>query len=304
MYMSEDVNDIGKMDDPASYKEVMKSQNSLNWREAIEEELRSMRSNDVCDLVEISDGAKRVGCKWVYKIKYDSKGKIERFNVRLIAKVFAQREGIDYTKTLSHVFKKDSFRIMMALVAHYDLDLHQMDVKTAFLNGDLQENVYMAQPEGFAIEGKEHMWCRLKKFIYELKQVSRQWYLRFDEVIKKFGFVKNQVDNCIYFKIKGTMFIILILYVYDILLASSDKNLLYDIEGFFSSNSDMKDIGDASYVLGIEIHRHRTKGMHGLSQKAYIDKVLKRYNMHDCSNTHVPFVKGDKLGSLKIQGIN
>jgi hypothetical protein len=116
-----------------------------------------MRSNDVCDLVEISDGAKRVGCKWVYKIKYDSKGKIERFNVRLIAKVFAQREGIDYTKTLSHVFKKDSFRIMMALVAHYDLDLHQMNVKTAFLNGDLQENVYMAQPEGFAIEGKEHM---------------------------------------------------------------------------------------------------------------------------------------------------
>jgi hypothetical protein len=178
-----------------------------------------MRSNDVCDLVEISDGAKRVGCKWVYKIKYDSKGKIERFNVRLIAKVFAQREGIDYTKTLSHVFKKDSFRIMMTLVAHYDLELHQMDVKTVFLNGDLQESVYMAQPKGFIIEGKEHMKYKQNKSIYGLKEASRQWYLKFDEVVKKFGFVKNQVDNCIYIKIKEHMFIILVLYVDDITLA-------------------------------------------------------------------------------------
>jgi hypothetical protein len=137
--MSEDVNDIGKMDDPASYKEAMKSENSLKWREAMEEEPRSMSSNDVWDLVEIPDGAKRVGCKWVYKIKYDSKGKIERFKVRLVAKGFTQTEGIDYTVTFSLVSKKDSFRIVMTLVAHYDLELYQMDFKTAFLNGDLQK---------------------------------------------------------------------------------------------------------------------------------------------------------------------
>jgi hypothetical protein len=167
--MSEDVNDIGKMDDPASYKESMKNENLLKWHEAMEEELRSLSSNDVWDLVEISDGVKRVGCKYVYKTKYDSKGKIKRFKTRLVAKGFTQREGIDYTENFSPVSKKDSFRIVMALVAHYDLELHQMDVKTVFLNGELQEIVYMAQSKGFAIEGKEHMRCRLKKFIYGLK---------------------------------------------------------------------------------------------------------------------------------------
>jgi hypothetical protein len=140
----------------------------------MEEEFRFMSSNDIWDLVEIPDGAKRVGYKWVYKTKYDSKGKIERFKARLVAKGFTQREGIDYTETFSPVSKKDSFIIVMALVAHYDLELHQMDVKTTFLNGALQENVYMAQPEGFAIEGKEHMRCKLKKSIYGLKQASRQ----------------------------------------------------------------------------------------------------------------------------------
>jgi hypothetical protein len=135
--MSEDVNDRGKMDDPTSYKEAIKGENSLKWCEAMEEELRSMSSNDVWDLVEISDGAKRVGCKCVYKTKYDSKGKIERFKARLVAKGFTQREGIDYTETFSSVSKKNSFRIVMALVAHYDLELHQMDVKTTFLNGTL-----------------------------------------------------------------------------------------------------------------------------------------------------------------------
>jgi hypothetical protein len=209
-------------------------------------------------------------------MKYDSKGKIKRFKARLIAKGFTQRGGIDYIETFSAVSKKDSFRIVMTLVAHYDLVLYQMDVKTVFLNGDLQESVYMAQPEGFAIEGKEHMGCRLKKSIYGLKQVSRQWYLKFDEVITKFGFIENQVYNCLYIKIKGNMFIILVLYVDDILLASSDKNLLCETKGFILSNFNIKDLGDASYILGIEIHRDRTRGMLSLSQKAYIEKVLRR----------------------------
>jgi hypothetical protein len=132
-------------------KEAMMSENSKKWLEAMEDELSSMSSNGVWDLVEIPDGAKRVGCKWVYKTKYDSKGKVERFKARLVAKCFTQRKGIDYTETFSPVSKKDSFQIVMVLVAHYDLELHQMDVKTAFLNGGLQENVYMAQPEGFVI---------------------------------------------------------------------------------------------------------------------------------------------------------
>jgi len=153
----------------------------------------------------------------------------------------------------------------------------------------------MARPEGFVIEGKEQLGCKLKKSIYGLKQAFRQWYLKFDEVIKKSGFIENVVDNCIYIKIKGSSFIILVLYVDDILLASSDKNLFYETKGFLSSNFDMKDLGDASYVLGIEIHRDRSKGALGLSRKAYIEKVLKRYNMHKCSSTTALVAKGDKF---------
>ena len=137
---------------------------------------------------------------------------------------------IDYNETFSLVSCKDSFRIIMALVAHYDLELHQIDVKTAFLNGDLNENVYIAQLKGFVVEGKERMGCRLRKSIYRLKQASRQWYLKFDETIRKFGFKENEEDNCIYAKFKSGRFIFLILYVDDILLASSDVSLLLETE--------------------------------------------------------------------------
>jgi hypothetical protein len=175
-----------------------------------------------------------------------------------------------------------------------------MDVKTTFLNGNLQENVYMAQLEGFAVEGKKHMGCKLNKSLYGLKQASRQWYIKFDEVIRSFGFSENKVDNCIYVKFKGKDFTILVLYVNDILLASSDKNMLYETKSFLSSNFGMKDLGDGSYVLGIEIHQDRTKDILGLSQKSYIDRVLKRYNMYDkCSTTPSPIVKGNKLGTFQ-----
>ncbi|WVZ83837.1 hypothetical protein U9M48_030935 [Paspalum notatum var. saurae] len=260
-YISED---MGKADAPTSFKEailVKTSDNSSKWLAVMKDELKSMSTNDVWDLVEIPDGVKQVGCKWVYKTKYDSKGKVEKFKARLVAKGFVQREGIDYNETFSPVSTKDSFRIVMALVANYNLELHQMDVKTAFLNGDLNENVYITQTEGFVVEGKEHMGCRLKKSIYGLKQSSKQWYLKFDEVIKNFGFAENKVDNCIYIKVKGGKMIILVLYVDDVLLACNDNHMLHETKRFLSSKFDMKDIGKASYVLGIEIHRDRSNGV-------------------------------------------
>ena len=286
-------------DDPTSFEEAMRSENSSKWLEAMEEEMRSMKANKVWDLEIIPKGAKTVGCKWVYKTKLDSQGNVERYKARLVAKGFTQREGIDYNETFSPVSCKDSFRIIMALVAHYDLELHQMDVKTAFLNGDLEENVYMAQPKGFVMEGNERMGCRLKKSIYGLKQASRQWYLKFDSTIRKFGFKENVEDNCVYAKFKDGKFIFLILYVDDILLASSDVSLLLETKKFLSSNFDMKDLGEASFVLGIEIHRDRNKGILGLSQKTYIEKVLKKFGMHKCSPSPAPIVKGDRYGDFQ-----
>ena len=215
----------------------MKSANSSKWFAAMEDEMRSMSTNKVWDLEEIPKGVKTVGCKWVYKMKCDAKGNIERYKTRLVAKSFTQRKGIDYNETFSPVSCKDSFRIIMVLVAYYDLELYQMDVKTSFLIGDLYEDVYKAQLKGFVVEGQENLGCHLKKSIYGLKQASRQWYLKFDETIRKFGFKENEEDNCIYAKFKNGKFIFLILYVDDILLAGSDVNLLLETKNFFVSRS-------------------------------------------------------------------
>lgn len=127
---------------------------------------------------------------------------MERHKARLVAKGYNQKEGIDFNETFSPVSIKDVFRVIMALVAHYNLELHQMDVKTAFLNGSLLKEIYMLQPDGFLDDKKKV--CKLQKSIYGLKQASRQWYLKFDEVITKFGFEENKLDECIYYKVTGS----------------------------------------------------------------------------------------------------
>ena len=130
----------------------------------------------------------------------------------------------------------------MALVAHFDLELHQMNVKITFLNGDLHEEVYMDQHKGFQDKGKEHMVCKLKKSIYGLKQASRQWYLKFHEILITFGFKENLVDQCIYLKISGSKICIIVLYVDDMLLASNNMGMILETKQFLSKNFDMKDL--------------------------------------------------------------
>jgi len=295
VYLQESDYNIEADNDPETFSQAMSSKESNLWHDAMKEEMNSMASNKVWDLVKLPGGVKAIGCKWVFKTKRDSQGNIERYKARLVAKGFTQREGIDYTETFSPVSKKDSFRVIMALVAHFNFELHQMDVKTAFLNGSLEEEVYMKQPEGFYSSEGENLVCKLNKSIYGLKQASRQWYLKFHEVITSFGFEENIMDQCIYQKVSGSHICFLVLYVDDILLATNDKGMLYDVKQFLSRNFDMKDMGEASYVIGIKIHRDRNRGILGLSQEAYINKVLERFNMKNCSPSVAPIVKGDKF---------
>ena len=295
VYLQETDYMSGLNQDPISFSEAMSRTDSEKWSDAMKDELNSMANNQVWDLVELPEGFRAVGCKWVYKTKTDASGNIERYKARLVAKGFLQKEGIDYHDTFSPVSKNDSLRIIMALVAHFYLELHQMDVKTAFLNGELEEEVYMTQPEGFISEKGNNLVCKLKKSIYGLKQASRQWYMKFHNIITSFGFEENIVDQCIYIKVSGSKFTFLVLYVDDILLASNNFGLIRETKRFLSQNFDMKDIGEASYVLGIEIHRDRSKKILGLSQKAYINKILERFNMRNCSGSIAPIVKGDKF---------
>lgn len=222
--------DIGINEDPGSYSQAINSAESDKWINDMKDKLKSTKQNNVWDLIELLKNCKRVGCKWVFKTKCDSKGNIEIYKARLVAKGYTKKGGIDYKETFSPVSKKDSLRIIMALVAHYELELHQIDVKTTFLNGDLEEEVYMDQPEGFSTEGESQMVCKLKKSIYGLKQASRQWYIKFNTIITSFGFKENTVDRCIYQKISGSKFLFLVMYVNDILLAANDLGIMYEIK--------------------------------------------------------------------------
>ena len=201
-------------------------------------ELKSMVHNEVRDLVELLEGHLKVGCKWVFNTKCDSHGNLECYKVRLVAKGFTKKDGINYKETFSPVSKKYSFRIIMALMAHYDLELHQMDVKTVFLNGNLNEEVYMDQPIGFIEKGK-NIWCvNLRSQYTNLNKVPD------NDTITSFGFKENIVNRCTYLKISGSKFIYLILYIDDILFATNDLGLLHQNKEFLSKNFEMKDMGE------------------------------------------------------------
>ena len=298
VYLNEAEHIVGDDDDPISFNQAVSSDRSNLWYAAMEEELHSMHKNDVWTLVPNDQlVTKVIGCKWVYKAKRDSQGQIDKHNARLVAKGFTQREGFDYNETFSPVSTKDSMRVILALTTHFDLELHQMDVKTAFLNGDLEEDIYMAQPPGFFERGKESLVCKLNKSIYGLKQASRQWNRKFDQVMTAAGFQENKMDECVYLKVSDSRFIFLVLYVDDIMLASSDVSLLHATKRMLTENFDVKDLGEAQFVLGIEIIRDRNRIVLGLSQKQYIDRVIRRYNMEKCSSREMPIGKGDKMSA-------
>jgi Reverse transcriptase (RNA-dependent DNA polymerase) len=220
VFLQEKKFNIGMMeDDPLTLRQALESVNSHKWTKAMDEEIKSMYDNKVWDIVPLPESVKAIGCKWIFKTKKDSEGNVERYKTRLVAKRFIQKEGIDFTKTFSPMSTKDSFRIIMALVTHFDLELHQMNVKIAFLNGDIDEYIYMSQPPNYESDDSKQIFYKLKKSIYRLKQLSRRWYFKFHQVIISLGFEPNLVDECIYHKFSGSKFIFLVLYVDDILLA-------------------------------------------------------------------------------------
>ena len=282
-------------DEPSSFEEAVSCPAKDKWISAMNEELESMKINQVWELVDLPTGRRAIGNKWVLKIKQKADGSIERYKARLVAKGFTQQEGIDYEETFSPVVRFTSIRLILALVAGLDLELHQMDVKTAFLNGELDEEIYMDQPTGFVKEGNEHKVCKLLKSIYGLKQSSRQWYFRFQEVVLSNGFTMIDEDNCVYTKRSKGQFIIMSLYVDDILIAGNDKQFVMEIKAWLSSNFEMKDMGEATYILGVKISRDRSRKLLSLSQETYIKKILERFSMQDCKSFDTPISKCDTL---------
>ncbi|GJX77885.1 retrotransposon protein, putative, ty1-copia subclass [Tanacetum coccineum] len=200
-------------------------------------------------------------------------------------------------RTSRVIAKIKSIRIMLAIVAFHDYEIWQMDVKTAFLNGKLTEDVFMAQPEGFENAKYPKRVCKLQKAIYGLKQASRSWNLCFHEKVTQFGFSRSEDESCIYVKISGSIVVFLVLYVDDILHIGNDIPILQSVKDWLGKCFVMKDLGDAAYILGIKIYRDMSKRLIGLSQDTYLDKILKRFKMDNSKKGNLPLHDGIKISS-------
>ncbi|CAJ2678716.1 unnamed protein product [Trifolium pratense] len=267
--------------EPKNFREASESIDSQDWLKAMNEEMLSLEKNQTWKLVPLPKNKRVVGSKWVFKRKEGIPGvEAPRYKARLVAKGFTQVEGIDYNEIFSPVVKHCSIRVLMTIVNMYDLELEQMDVKTAFLHGELEETIYMQQPEGFVKDNSKV--CLLKKSLYGLKQSPRQWYRRFDDFLLKTGFVRSNYDSCVYMMKRNEKVILyLLLYVDDILMASSDKQEIQQLKEKLNGEFEMKDLGNAKRILGMDILRDRSKGELFLSQHDYLKKVVERFRMTD-----------------------
>ena len=212
------------IEEPKTVAEAMRSKYWIYWKKAMKEEIDSLAKNNTWLVVDKPGRKKIVGCKWIFKYKEGIPGvEPPRFKARLVAKGFTQIEGIDYNEIFSPVVKHVSIRLLLSMVVNCDMELEQLDVKTTFLHGTLDEEIYMSQPEGFIRKGDESKVCLLKKSLYGLKQSPRQWNQRFDEFMKRLGYTQSIHDPCVYFKGKTLEEkVFLLLYVDDMLVASKD----------------------------------------------------------------------------------
>nr|GEU66677.1 zinc finger, CCHC-type [Tanacetum cinerariifolium] len=280
-------------EDPSTLSEAMASRGVVFWKEAVQSEIDSIVHNDTWELTDLPPECKALGCKWILKRKMKVDGNIDKYKARLIIQGFRQKEGINFFDTYAHVARISTIRMLLALAAIHDLVIHQMDVKAAFLNGDLDEEIYMKQLEGFVTPGHESKVCKLKKSLYGLKQTPKQWHQKFDNVVLSNGFSLNQVGKCVYSKFNASdKGVIICLYVDDMLIFGTDQDQVNKTKEFLSSKFDMKDLGEAEVIFGIRIKR----GNNGISifQSHYIEKIPTKFNFANCSPvyTHVdPTVK-------------
>ncbi|KAE8703963.1 hypothetical protein F3Y22_tig00110462pilonHSYRG00425 [Hibiscus syriacus] len=244
--------------EPSTYQEAINNSDASLWMMAIQEEIEALHKNNTWDLVPLPQGRKPIGNKWVFKIKRNGDDQVERYRARLVVKGYAQKEGIDFNEIFSPVVRLTTVRVVLAMCTTLDLHLEKLDVKTSFLHGNLEEEIYMLQPKGFEEKEKKNLVCMLNKSLYGLKQVPRCWYKRFDSFIMCLGYNRLNAYPCAYFKRSGDNdFVILLLYVDDMLVAGPNKDHIEELKAQLAREFEMKDLGSANKILGMQIHRDR-----------------------------------------------
>jgi hypothetical protein len=231
-------------DEPSCYQEAVKVSNTDKWKEAMKDEMNALAKNATWDLVELPRNRKILGCKWVYKLKKGVDNKVQRYKERLVAKGYSQKEGIDFHEIFSRVVKIVLIQSVLALDALLDLELEQLDVKTAFLHGDLDEEIYMEQLEGLVQNRNKKFVCRIHKSLYSLRQMPRKWYKKFDSFMVRHNYTRSEYDHCVNFKkFNNGIFIILVLYVEDMILARKIITEINRLKDQMAKTFDMKYLG-------------------------------------------------------------
>lgn len=278
--------------DPTTFEEAIK--NTI-WRLAMDEEIKSIERNQTWNLTELPVGAKKIGVKWIYKTKLNELGEVDKFKARLVVKGYSQQQGIDYQEVFAPVARMDTLRMIIAFAAASGWKLYQLDVKSAFLYGELEEDVFVEQPLGYEKTGNENILYKLKKALYGLKQAPRAWFSRIESYLLKEGFESSPSEQTLFIKRKESKTLIVSIYVDDLLFTSNDEEMLYEFKCSMRREFDMTDLGEMRFFLGIEVLQ-RSDGIF-ICQRKYANEVLSRFGMTNSNFVCNPIVPGQKVTS-------
>jgi hypothetical protein len=277
-------------DEPRSVEEALEEE---CWKKAMEAEMQSILQNQTWTLSELPKDHKAIGPKWVFKVKKDPAGNIVKHKARLVAKGYAQIQGIDYDEVFAPVARLETMRLLLVLAAQGEWEVHHMDVKSTFLNGDLQEEVYVQQPPGFSDPRAKGRVLKLKKALYGLKQAPRAWNARLDQELYKLGFVRSMEENAVYRRGSGLSLLIVGVYVDDLIICGPNNRMISTFKEQMKKSFNMSDLGLLSYYLGLEV-KQKT-GEITISQSAYAEKILETSGMKGCNSVDTPMEQHLKL---------
>jgi len=274
-----------------TFEEAVKSE---KWKQAMNQEMQAIERNDTWELIVLPSGSKTIGVKWVFKTKVNENREVDKYKARLVAKGYCQQYGIDYAEVFALVACLDTIRIVISLAAQHNWVIYQLDVKSAFLHGEINEEVFVDQPPGYEQKGHESKVYRLKKALYGLKQAPRAWYSRIEAYFIKEGFIKCPYEHTLFIRtVDGGKILIVCLYVDDLIFTGNDPMLFEQLKNSMMTEFDMTDLGRMRFFLGIEVLQ-RTDGIF-ISQRKYAQKLLERFKMNQCNSIHNPAIPGFKL---------
>ena len=282
-------------DNPVSYEQVLNSDVSREWQQAMQDEYDALVDNETWNLVPAPSGRRVVGGKWVYKVKRGSQGEIDKYKARYVAQGFSQVPGLEYKETYAPTARPETIRTVFALTAQHDCILEQMDVKSAYLHSKVDEEIYLQQPRGFekvADDGRK-LVCKLQKSIYGLKQAAYNWNQSINAFLVGEGFNRSKSDSCLYVRRNDEDFEYIVIWVDDIIICGSNRQRVDSVKGKFCSAFKMEDKGSLKWFLGMAVVQ--SPGEVSINQSQYITSLLNRFGMSECKGVHSPGVEKEPL---------